>query len=128
MLPFTALVSLAAIALYFYMGFAVAMARGRYGVKAPAVTGHEMFERTYRVHMNTLEWLPLLLVPLWLFAAQVSDRYAALIGLAWIIGRIIYMRAYMQDPASRSLGFMVQMAACAVLFVGSLAGIVLKML
>lgn len=125
---FTALVSLAALALYFAMGLRVAMARGRYDVKAPAVTGHDMFERHYRVHMNTLEWLPLFLVPLWLFAFHVSDRYAALVGLVWIVGRIVYMTTYVRDPASRSAGFVIQFAACIILFVGSLVGIVLKMI
>ena len=125
---FTGLVTLAALALYFAMGLRVAMARSRYDVKAPAVTGHEMFERHYRVHLNTLEWMPLFLASLWLFAFHVSDRYAALIGLAWILGRLLYMLSYVRDPDSRGAGFSIQMVACAVLFVGSLIGIVLKMI
>ena len=124
----TGLVTLAAIALYFVMGLRVAIARGRYDVKAPAVTGHAIFERHYRVHLNTLEWMPLFLAPLWLFAFHVSDRYAALIGLAWIAGRALYMVSYVRDPASRGVGFSIQMVACAVLFVGSLVGIVVRMI
>lgn len=47
------------IALLEYMGFGamVAKARGTYGVKAPATTGNEIFERYFRVQMNSLESL-----------------------------------------------------------------------
>jgi len=40
-------------------------------VKAPAVSGHEMFERVYRVQMNTLELMVLLLPGLYLGATNV---------------------------------------------------------
>ncbi|QCK88007.1 MAPEG family protein [Phreatobacter aquaticus] len=124
----TALVTIAALLVYFVMGLQVGAARGRYGVKAPAVTGNEMFERLYRVQMNTLEWLPLFLAPLWLFALYVGDRYAVALGLVWIVGRVLYMLSYAKDPSKRGTGFMVQFAAVAVLTVGSLIAIVLKMI
>ena len=123
----TALVTLAALLLYFVMSMQVGAARTRYGVKAPAVTGNEMFERLYRVQMNTLEWLPLFLAPLWIFALYVGDRYAALAGLVWIAGRILYMLSYAKDPSKRAAGFIVQFAAVAVMTVGSLIAIALRM-
>ncbi|HEX3408238.1 MAG TPA: MAPEG family protein, partial [Caulobacteraceae bacterium] len=66
--PLVAIVSLLALLLYFYMGVRVSQARTKYGVAAPAVTGNPDFERAYRIQMNTLEWLPIFLVSLWLFA------------------------------------------------------------
>jgi glutathione S-transferase len=124
----TALVTIAALVLYFVMSLQVGAARGRYGVKAPAITGNDMFERLYRVQMNTLEWLPLFLAPLWLFALYVGDRYAAALGLVWIVGRVLYMLSYAKDPSKRGTGFLVQFVAVAVLTVGSLIAIVLKMI
>jgi glutathione S-transferase len=61
--------------------------------------------------MNTLEWLAMFLPALWLGAIWHSDGVAAGLGLVWIIGRIIYMLAYVADPKTRSLGFVVQMLA-----------------
>jgi uncharacterized membrane protein YecN with MAPEG domain len=81
---YTAIVSLLALLLYFYMGFRVGQGRGKYNVPAPAVTGNPDFERAYRIQMNTLEWLPTFLVSLWLFSLSWgSDLIAAAIGLVW---------------------------------------------
>ena len=124
MLKWTALVTLATLILYFFMMYRVGLFRGRTGIKAPATTGHPDFERAYRVQMNTLEWMPLFLPPLWLAAFFTSDLFAAAGGLVWIVGRAIYMQAYMADPAKRGLGFAIQAAAAIVLFLGSLVGVV----
>ena len=52
--------------------------------------------------MNTLEWLPIFLPSLWLFAIYVSDAIAAAIELVWIIGRIVYMvRLHQVRPAAQ---------------------------
>ncbi len=110
-LPLTSLVTLAAIILFFVMGLRVAKARGTYNVPAPATSGDPIFERHFRVQMNTLEWLAMFLPALWLGAIWHSDEVAAGLGLVWIIGRIIYMVAYVADPKTRSLGFVVQMLA-----------------
>jgi glutathione S-transferase len=110
-LPLTSLVTLGAIILFFVMGLRVAKARGTYGVPAPATSGDPIFERHFRVQMNTLEWLAMFLPALWLAAIWHSDGVAAGLGLVWIVGRIIYMVAYVADPKTRSLGFVVQMLA-----------------
>ena len=78
--PYTAAVTLIALLVYFLIIGAVARARSQYGIKAPAVTGNEHFERAYRVQMNTLEQMALFLPALWLYAAYVSDRGAAVGG------------------------------------------------
>ena len=62
----TAITTLFAILLYFYTVLLVIQARGRTGIKAPATTGDPEFERTFRVQMNTLEWMPILLPAMWL--------------------------------------------------------------
>ena len=87
----TALATLLAILVYFYSSIRVSQARGKFGVKLPAISGNPDFERVFRAQMNTLEWLPIFLPSLWLFATYISDAIAGLIGLVWILGRIVYM-------------------------------------
>jgi glutathione S-transferase len=123
---FTALITIASLLFYLSLGLAVAKARVRYGVKAPATTGDETFERFFRVQMNTLEWLPIYIPCLWLFGFYVSDLGAAALGLVWIIGRYIYKNAYVAAPPTRSLGFAVQATATAVLMVGVVFDIVYR--
>jgi glutathione S-transferase len=51
---YTAAVTLLTLLLYFALTANVGRARVKYGIKAPAVTGNEHFERAFRVQMNTL--------------------------------------------------------------------------
>ncbi|HLY44784.1 MAG TPA: MAPEG family protein [Stellaceae bacterium] len=119
-----------ALALLLYVGvFAAAgRARHRYDVKAPAVTGPPEFERALRVQQNTLEQLVWFIPALWLFGLYVSPLWAGLIGLVWIAGRAHYARSYYRDPESRGPGFMVGFASAAVLLVGALIGIIVRLL
>jgi len=121
---YTAIVTLLAVLLYFFTGVSVAKARVKYGVKAPATTGHADFERAFRVQQNTLEWMPIFLPLLWFFVLYVNDWGAALLGLVWLVGRVLYIRGYSQEAAKRHRGFVVQSYACGALFIGTLAGIV----
>ena len=89
MYHFTALVTCLAILFYFFTSIQVSKARGTFGVKVPAISGNPDFERVFRVQMNTLEWMPIFLPSLWLFAIYISDPVAAALGLVWIIGRIL---------------------------------------
>ena len=122
-----AIVTILALLLYAYMGVSVGGARRKSGIHAPTMTGDPILERAIRVQMNTLEWLPIFLVSLWLFALYWSDLVAAAAGLVWIVGRILYQRGYMADPGKRETGFMVQALACAVLLFGALGRIVYVM-
>lgn len=128
MLHYTAIVTLLAIAFYVFLGTRVAAARGKFGVKQPAMTGNLDFERVVRAHLNTLEWLPVFLVPLWLCSAYLSDIAAAVAGLVWIVGRAWYYVGYSQAVEKRVPGFLVQGIACIALFVGAVAGIVMRAL
>lgn len=120
---YPALTTLIALFLYFWMGLRVGQARAKYGVKAPAIAGHPDFERVMRVQVNTLEWLPLFLPSLWLFAWFVDASAAAAIGLVWVAGRYLFMTGYTEAAEKRSLGFGVQALAVGVLWLGALVGI-----
>ena len=119
----TALVTCLALLFYFLTGVRVSRARAAFGIKAPAISGNPDFERIFRVQMNTLEWLPIFLPSLWLFAIYVSDLWAALCGLVWIAGRIAYLIGYEQAAAKRGPGFLIQSLSCAVLLFGSLGAV-----
>lgn len=99
------IVTVLALVQYLYFGALVGGARGRYGIKAPAISGHEMFERLYRVQMNTLELLVVFLPSLWLAAKYWSPLWVAGAGAVYLVGRLVYLRAYRLSPAGRSLGF-----------------------
>lgn len=120
----TALVTLLALVVYFVMAGAVGRARGKYNVAAPATTGDPIFERYFRVQMNTLEWLPIFLPSLWLFASYWGDQTAASLGAVWIVGRLLYLSSYVRDPKSRSAGFGIQGLAALALLIGALVGVV----
>ena len=114
----------AALALLQYVVFAalVGRARGTYGVHAPAVTGHVMFERLYRLQMNTLELLVVFVPSLWLAAHYVSPLLVASAGVVYLLGRVIYFKAYAQDPARRTLGFALSIAPTLALLLTGLGG------
>jgi glutathione S-transferase len=125
-MPFyTAIVTLLAVAFCFYLAARVVFARGRYGVHAPAVTGHPEFERIFRAHQNMLEWMPLFFVPLWICAFYLSDRVAAGLGLAWVASRIVYFIGYTRAAEKRISGFMIQTTICVLLFFAAVAGLAL---
>ena len=125
---FTALVTLLAVVLYFFTGLLVARARQKFGIAAPAMSGHPGFDRAFRVQMNTLEWMPIFLPLLWLFALYVSDWAAAVIGLVWIGGRVFYVIGYSAAAEKRHQGFFIQALAASALLIGALGGIVWHML
>lgn len=116
------LVALLALAQYLLFGALVGRARGKYGVHAPATTGNEVFERYYRVQMNTLELMVVLLPAMWIAAAYWNPPWVAAAGAVYLVGRMIYLRAYTRNPGSRALGFMLSIAPVMVLIVAALAG------
>lgn len=120
------IVTLAALLLYLGLGIGVARARVKYGVVAPALTGHPEFERAYRVQMNTLEWLPIFLPSLWLFAGYFGGPIAAALGVVWILARLYYAWSYMKDPKTRGPGFGLQALATLILLFGALGGAIYR--
>ena len=73
----TAVVTLLALLAYVWMGVRVGGARRTSGIAAPAMSGDPTLERYLRVQGNTLEWLPIFLGSLWLFAHYWGDLLAA---------------------------------------------------
>lgn len=126
-MAWVAIVAVLSLLFYLLTSVNVARARAKFKVAAPAMTGHPEFERAIRVQMNTLEWLPVYLVSLWLFGVYVEPRVAAAIGVVWILGRALYMRGYMQAAGKRGLGFLIQAAATFALLLGGVAGAILKL-
>jgi glutathione S-transferase len=124
MYHFTAPATLLALLVYFYSSILVSRARGKFGVKLPAISGNPDFERVFRAHMNTLEWLPIFLPALWLFAIYIGDGIAAALGLVWVIGRILYVLGYAKAVAKRGPGFAIQALATIALWVGAFGAIV----
>jgi glutathione S-transferase len=125
---YTAAATLLVLALHFALSMMVGRARGRYGVKAPAITGHEQFERAYRVQMNTIEQMLFFLPAMWLCAVLLSDTAAAAGGVIWVIGRIVYAFRYLNDPASRALGIYISALAQVALWFGAAVGLVRTMM
>lgn len=122
-LPYAALITLLVLLLLLGVTVNVGRARVKYGIKAPAVSGHELFERAFRVQMNTLESTVLMLPALWLCAAYYNDRRAAVLGGVWLLARVWYAVAYTADPAKRGGGFLVAFLALVGLWLGALRGV-----
>lgn len=121
------LISLLAVLQFVVFGILVGRARGVYGVKAPATTGHEQFERWFRVHYNTLEKLIVFLPALWLFGYYVGQYYAAGLGLIYLVGRLLYAVSYTRDPASRTLGTLVSEFPILIMIIGGIIAISLDL-
>jgi glutathione S-transferase len=120
---YTSLITLLTVLLMFGLTFNVGRARGKYLVKAPAVTGHKLFERAYRIQLNTIENVLMFLPALWLYAIFIGDKGAGDSGLIWLIARVWYAIAYQQNPAKRGLGFIISILVIAGLWTGAAYGI-----
>jgi glutathione S-transferase len=116
------IVGLLALIQLFIFGWLVGRARGKYGIAAPATTGHPIFERYYRVQVNTVETLLMFLPGLWLAAKYWPPQYAALLGVFYLVGRFLYLSAYVKDPKKRSLGFGLSMLPALILVLAALVG------
>lgn len=123
-----ALITLLAVVEYSVFAFRVGMGRGKYGVEAPATTGHPTFERLYRVQVNTIEQFVVFLPSLWLFGTYVSAPIGAGIGAVFLVGRALYAVGYVAEPGKRSTGFLMGYLATVALLLGGLGGVVMQLL
>jgi len=122
-----AIVTVLALIEYIVLGFQVGQARGTYGVEAPAITGHPIFERRFRVHQNTLEQMPVFLPGLWLFAYYVSPGISAALGVVFIVARALYARGYVAEPRQRQTGVLLSSLVTSILLLGGLIGAAVKL-
>lgn len=124
--PYSIGALLLALLVYCWAGFRVGRARSKHGVAAPAVHGNEDFERVHRAHQNTVEqlviFLPLLAVAAWLW----GDRYAAIYGLVWSLGRILYVEGYARAAGKREIGFLLSGVLSLLVLLGLLVTLGLK--
>jgi glutathione S-transferase len=123
-----ALVILLALVECVVFSFLVGKARSRYNVAAPATTGHPAFERTFRVHYNTLELLVVFIPSIWFFGLYLNPRWGAIIGGVFLLGRALYAAGYIRAPEKREIGAGLSFLATAVLLFGALVGVVRALL
>jgi glutathione S-transferase len=116
---------LLALLQYAFMAALVGRARGKYGVHAPATTGHPDFERVNRVHLNTLENLVLFIPAVLIFATYVSILWAAGLGFLFVVARAVYAVGYLKAADKRGVGAGITGLVNMVLLVGGLVGLVL---
>lgn len=127
-MEYVALVSLLLLVQYFFFVMQAGMARGKDTVVAPATTGDEMYERKSRVQINTLEQLIITLPAMWLCAHFFSAKVAAILGLAFLIGRFIYSFMYINEPKSRAPGFIIGFFANIILVGCAFYGVIMQMI
>jgi len=111
----TALVTILAIFLIIVFMFRVGLGRGKYKVNAPKMSGHDTWDRLFRIHANSVEQAAIFFPALWLAALTAGDMTAAIGGGVWLVGRIIYSMAYLKNPQSRAPGMLMTFGSTAVL-------------
>ncbi|WP_313919980.1 MAPEG family protein [Tahibacter sp.] len=118
-----AVVVVLTVLLLIFVTWLVGGARARYGVKAPATTGNENFERVFRMQMNTVESTVLFLPALWLGTQYGYPQIAGIAGLVWVAARFWYAMAYSEAANKRGLAFMIASTAALVAFAAGCWGL-----
>ena len=126
-MQYVELIVILALIQFLFFGVMTGKARVKYGVKAPATTGDEGFERMYRVQMNTLEMLVIFIPVIFIASHYWSPLLTSGLGAVYIVGRFMYWRAYVTEPKNRSIGFMLSLLPSLLLMVLSLVGIVMSL-
>jgi len=116
------IVGIAAVLQLVAFSVLVGRARRDYALPAPAISGHPLFERYYRVQMNTVETLVAFLPGLWLAAKYWPPHYVAAVGAVYLVGRMLYLRGYVRNPKDRHMGYVLSSAPTVVLLLAALIG------
>jgi uncharacterized membrane protein YecN with MAPEG domain len=116
------IVTALAVLQFIVFGLRVGAARGRYGIKAPAITGNETFERYFRVQQNTLEQLICFIPSIYIFAKYWGPWVAAALGGIYLAGREVYAFTYVKDPSKREAGYGMTFLPVVILVGGALIG------
>jgi glutathione S-transferase len=127
-MPYVHIVTALALLQFVWFGMKVSQARERYGVKAPAIAGNDVFERHFRVQQNTLELVVILVPGLYLFSNYFNPLLAVALGVIYLIGREVYARGYVKDPAKRSAGFGLSALPTLILIFGGVIGAVRQLI
>ena len=122
-MPLLAFATLACAALFFYVSYSCGMMRGKHKVAPGSVDGPEEFKLYYRSQANLLESLMMFLPSVWIFGVFGSATVAGVLSLVYLGGRVTYHRAYVSDPAARTIPFMIGIASTAIAWVGALVSV-----
>ncbi len=125
--PLSSIVMVAALFTYIAFAMKVGRARAKYNVSAPLTDGPVEFLRVFRVHINTLEQIVIFIPALVIFASAWGDLAAAIVGVFWPLGRLLYARAYYAEAGKRGPGFGISFLSSVVLLVGGLIGAVMQL-
>jgi uncharacterized membrane protein YecN with MAPEG domain len=71
-----AIVTLVYGLIVFGMALTVSRIHANTGIVAPTMTGDPRLERAFRAHLNTIEWTPVFLPSMWLFAIYWNASWA----------------------------------------------------
>jgi glutathione S-transferase len=120
------IIILLALVQYLLFGLRTGIARTKFGVEAPKVSGHETWERYNRVHLNTLEQLIVFIPALLAFAYYIGPKWALIPGVAFLVARQTYSYLYVKNPKGR--GFPPTFFVNVILVIGSLIGVIRSLL
>lgn len=126
-MQYVELVAIAAVLQFFFFGAMTGLARSNSGLKAPAMTGDDGFERMYRVQMNTMETLVAFMPALFIASSYWSPLLVSGLGTVYLLGRFLYWRAYVAAPEKRAMGFMLSMIPTLCLIILAIVGIVMSL-
>ncbi|MBV7256344.1 MAPEG family protein [Pacificimonas sp. WHA3] len=121
--PFTALGVLAVLIVYVIAIRGVGKMRGKHGIKVPAMSGHEEFDRALRAQMNTLEYMVIFLPLCIIFAGVFGDLAGGIYGAVFAIGRYMYVTGYVRAPEKRVPGFMISAFATLSVLIACLGAV-----
>lgn len=124
-MQYVELVAILAVLQFFFFGFMTGQSRRESGLKAPAISGSESFERMYRVQTNTMETLVAFLPSLLIASKYWSPLLVSVLGVIYLIGRFLYWQAYVKEPSKRAVGFLVSVIPTLILMLLSIAGVLI---
>ena len=122
------LIAAAALLQYLYFTMRAGVGRPKYKVNAPKTVGNDNWERLFRVQQNTMEQLLIFIPSVFGFAYYVSQTWALILGVAFIIGRQLYSFEYISKPDSRVPGMLITLLSNAALLLGTVIAILLDMI
>ena len=124
-MEYTIIVIIAALVQFQLFGLRTGVSRPKYNVPVPKTTGHEIWERIFRVHQNTMEQLVVFIPGMLAFTYYVSQMWAVGLGVCFILFRQYYSYMYIKNPPDRKfpLSFFVNV----ILVLGSLIGVIMHL-
>jgi len=108
------------------LGVMVGRGRAKYGVPAPATSGHPDWERLNRAHQNSIEQLVIFIPLLFAYCFNAGLTTGIMLGVVYLVARMIYAAGYIRDAGQRSIGAMLTFIVQAWLALGAVIGVIVK--